>query len=222
MISFTKLPNFFFFCVQCWNAGRNLGTRLYLAPIIYVPKHHLVVCTIIWQCICVAVLCTTLILPASPSLWSVSLVTKTTPVGGWHWISNIYFCQVDYWSVVEVNQTTPHWSEPSRLRLITQFFPTCSFAHYIIYTIPFLINRNGFSPPAVVVHPNARYGQGTGPVLLHELLCTGTETRLLDCPHPGINTSRSVCSHRDDAGVSCSRSKCPLSPWSSLYSIVLV
>ena len=57
--------------------------------------------------------------------------------------------------------------------------------------------------PAVVVYANAHYGQGTGLVLLRQLSCTGTEIRLVDCPHGGINGSQSVCSHSEDAGVRC-------------------
>ena len=48
---------------------------------------------------------------------------------------------------------------------------------------------------------NAYYGRGTGPILLDNLLCTGTETSLFDCNHNGIG--RHDCSHYDDASVIC-------------------
>ena len=46
---------------------------------------------------------------------------------------------------------------------------------------------------------NANFGQGTGPIVLSNLFCAGTEARLIDCP-----TGSSVsCNHFDDAGVRC-------------------
>ena len=42
------------------------------------------------------------------------------------------------------------------------------------------------------------FGQGTGPILRQYLRCTGTESRLVDCP-----TSSSSCVHSEDAGVTC-------------------
>ena len=49
----------------------------------------------------------------------------------------------------------------------------------------------------------ATYGQGSGPILLDDLACTGTETRLVDCPHSGISTHN--CAHSEDAGAVCQR-----------------
>ena len=44
------------------------------------------------------------------------------------------------------------------------------------------------------------FGQGTGPILLSNLRCAGTEERLINC----IATSGESCSHfDDDAGVRC-------------------
>lgn len=48
---------------------------------------------------------------------------------------------------------------------------------------------------------NAAFGQGSGPVLLSNVGCTGLEPRLLECPSSGLETV--YCSHSQDAGVVC-------------------
>ena len=53
---------------------------------------------------------------------------------------------------------------------------------------------------AIAVY-QAGFEQGTGPVLLNGVRCTGTESSLLSCSHDGIG--RAYCSHSQDAGVVC-------------------
>ena len=48
----------------------------------------------------------------------------------------------------------------------------------------------------------AFFGQGTGPIFLDDVRCTGNELTLLSCPHNGINNHN--CGHHEDAGVRCS------------------
>ena len=43
------------------------------------------------------------------------------------------------------------------------------------------------------------FGEGTGPVFLYDVGCTGTESTLLNCCHSGIRFN--WCSHSNDAGV---------------------
>ncbi len=48
---------------------------------------------------------------------------------------------------------------------------------------------------------NAFFGQGSGQILLDNLMCVGSETRLVDCPHNGIGIEN--CLHFEDAGLRC-------------------
>ena len=54
---------------------------------------------------------------------------------------------------------------------------------------------------------NAHFGRGTGPILLDDLVCTGSEARLIDCPRSisqGIGTYDNCPNgHGEDAGVRC-------------------
>jgi len=54
-----------------------------------------------------------------------------------------------------------------------------------------------------VVYSDAFFGQGTGPILLDDLNCTGMENRLTDCPSDGVGNSDNCRGHADDAGVQC-------------------
>ena len=59
---------------------------------------------------------------------------------------------------------------------------------------------------------NAYFGRGTGPILLDDLVCTGSEARLIDCPRSisqGIGTFDNCPNgHGEDAGVRCVECKC--------------
>ena len=47
----------------------------------------------------------------------------------------------------------------------------------------------------------AVFGQGTGQIWLDNVACTGSETRLIDCPANAIGSHN--CAHSEDAGVRC-------------------
>ena len=43
--------------------------------------------------------------------------------------------------------------------------------------------------------------QGTGPIVLTNILCGGMERRILECPNTALDVGS--CSHSSDAGVTC-------------------
>ena len=62
----------------------------------------------------------------------------------------------------------------------------------------------------------AFFGQGTGPIWLDNVFCTGSETELLECPHNGISIHN--CIHFEDASVRCSPRKFIIKKMSCSYS----
>ena len=48
----------------------------------------------------------------------------------------------------------------------------------------------------------ATHGQGSGPIWMNNVACTGDETYLSDCTHQGWGNSN--CTHSQDASVECS------------------
>ena len=61
---------------------------------------------------------------------------------------------------------------------------------------------------------NASFGQGSGPIYLDSLVCTGTEPTLLDCRYSQFHS----CFHEDDVSVRCQGeatglSVCPIEPY---------
>ena len=46
-----------------------------------------------------------------------------------------------------------------------------------------------------------QFGQGTGPIFIFVIDCTGQESNLFDCPYSSIPTSS--CTHYYDVGVKC-------------------
>ena len=51
----------------------------------------------------------------------------------------------------------------------------------------------------------AQFGQGTGPIQITGLTCTGSESSLLNCDY---SNDTSACDHGDDVGVQCGSTQC--------------
>ena len=47
----------------------------------------------------------------------------------------------------------------------------------------------------------SQFGQGTGPILMSAVDCSGQESNLLNCPYQPF--SNSICTHHHDVGVKC-------------------
>ena len=51
---------------------------------------------------------------------------------------------------------------------------------------------------------SASFGQGSGPIWLDSVTCTGNEAILARCGHLGVGVAR-LCNHSQDAGIRCTK-----------------
>ncbi|XP_023933283.1 deleted in malignant brain tumors 1 protein-like isoform X6 [Lingula anatina] len=59
----------------------------------------------------------------------------------------------------------------------------------------------GYSPDDAVSFSRAHFGQGTDPILMDNVACSGNEASIEACGHNGWSSHN--CAHSEDAGVSC-------------------
>ncbi len=71
-----------------------------------------------------------------------------------------------------------------------------------------VVTEMPFLSPGATAYGGAFFGKGTGPVYLNSVTCVGTETRLSDCPNPGVNMIGTCSGHSEDAGLRCSEGTC--------------
>ena len=67
----------------------------------------------------------------------------------------------------------------------------------------------------MAVFGEARFGQGSGDIMLDNLRCRGSEDDIFDCPSNGLDIND--CSHAEDAGVEC-RTKSHSTPSTSQFT----
>ena len=67
------------------------------------------------------------------------------------------------------------------------------------YFVSFLFIHHPFKGVHMPIPCCDIFGEGSGPLYLHNVSCTGSETNLTDCEHSVIMSNN----HQQDVGVKC-------------------
>ena len=97
------------------------------------------------------------------------------------------FCYIHYWVLPSF-----HWTSNT--------FIQSDVNNYIAYTVVYINYVISYTTGTAL--SNAYFGEGSGPIWLDDVSCTGSESELLECYHNGI--ANHDCSHFEDASVRCS------------------
>ena len=90
-----------------------------------------------------------------------------------------------YGRVIKFMKLSIMWSDP----------------HPLLYSMAVVTSY--YPSPDAIAYSGAFFGTGSGPIVLDDVACTGSETALINCTY---DATTSDCSHFEDAGVQC-RSK---------------
>ena len=55
----------------------------------------------------------------------------------------------------------------------------------------------------IIFFPFVRFGSGSGPIHLKEVLCHGNESHILRCRYRGLDETVTGCQHDQDVAVAC-------------------
>lgn len=69
------------------------------------------------------------------------------------------------------------------------------FPYYVLYNILYFIGR-------AVIHSQAAFNPGKGPIWIQNIVCTGAERSLEECKAPSWQPTYQ-CKHLEDVGVEC-------------------
>ena len=86
-----------------------------------------------------------------------------------------------------------------RLQLIVYFSTVASSDQDSVQCMLFLCTM----PTGAIAAAGAYFGEGTGPILLGNVICNGDEKMITDCPNQRL--AHNTCFHSEDASVICQR-----------------
>ena len=87
--------------------------------------------------------------------------------------------------------------------MLSTYMPNNNVAINNHFTAYYYVCEPGLSTAGATPYSNAFFGQGSGPILMDNVVCNGSEATLESCP---FEKHTGDCNHAEDAGVRCYRS----------------